>query len=514
MEINRTQNTIRNSMWGLINRIVTLICPFIVRTCIIYFLGTNYVGLNSLFTSIINVLSLAELGFGTAIVYSMYQPIADGDDKKICALMNLYKKVYLIMGCVVLAVGISLIPFIQYFIKDTLPTGINVYLLYIIYLANSVISYWLFAYKNSIISAFQRNDISHKISTVINLCMYSTQIILLCVYKNYYFYVVCIPIFSAMTNIVTAVVVNKNFPQYQCIGTVEKEEVSSIKKQVVGLLAQRLAFSSRNAFDSIIISSFLGLTMVGIYNNYFYLLNAVTAILSLVFTSMQGGIGNSIAKESVEKNYIDFKKINFIYLWISAWCSICLLCLMQPFMKLWVGLGNMFSFRYVILFAFYFWAMKMTDPIGAYIGGTGIWWNCKYIYLLESALNLILNIFLGYFFGVIGVIIATIISVIFINFSMTSYVLFKNYFKKYKYIEFIVNNLNYTINMILGGIVTFYVSSLFNFGDTTMQLICTLGVKCIICCLIPNIIFYILYKNNILFIESKEWLRNKLKLKK
>lgn len=511
MRINRTKNTIRNSVWGFIHRIVTLICPFITRTCIIYLLGTQYVGLNSLFTSIISVLSLAELGFGTAIVYSMYQPIADEDGEKICALMNLYRKVYWVMGCVVFAVGAMLIPFIPYFIKDTVPDTINIYLLYIIYLANSVISYWLFAYKNCLLSAFQRNDISHKVATVINLFMYICQIVLLCIYKNYYFYVFCIPIFSALTNIVTAIFVDKYFPQYQCSGNVDKTEIHGLEKQVVGLLAQRLAFSSRNAFDSIIISSFLGLTVVGIYNNYFYLLNAVTAMLSLIFTSMQGGIGNSIAKESIEKNYIDFKKINFMYLWISGWCSICLLCLMQPFMQIWVGKDNMFPMQYVLLLAFYFWTMKMTDPIGAYIAGTGIWWGCKYIYLLEAAVNLILNISLGYFWGVIGVIFATIISVVFVNFVMTTYMLYRHYFAAYIFTDAIIDNLKYTFVTIVAGAITFYTSALIDFNGRNIQLILSLFFKGIICCIIPNVVFYLFYRKDEQFALSNKWILQKIK---
>ena len=343
MIIERTKNTLRNSFFGGINKVVMLFFPFIIRTIIIKTLGTEYAGLHSLFTAIISVLSLAELGFGSAIIYSMYKPIADNDNDTICALMNLYKKVYHYMGVAVLGISVLLIPFLSIMITGTVPSDVNIYVLYFLYILNSVVSYWLFAYKNCLLVAFQRNDIATNISTVLNLLLYVTQIILLLTTKNYYGYVVCIPLFSIAINIVTALYTDKKFPQFRCKGEVDKKAKREIKKQVIGLLAQRLALSSRNSFDSIIISAYLGLVFVGIYNNYFYILNAVTAFLALLFTSMQAGIGISIAKDSVEKNFADIKKIRFLYMWISGWCTVCIFVLTQPFMKIWVGSELMFS---------------------------------------------------------------------------------------------------------------------------------------------------------------------------
>ena len=511
MIINKTKNTIRSSIWGLVNRVVTLICPFITRTCIIYILGTEYVGLNSLFTSIISVLSLAELGFGTAIVYSMYEPIANGNDKKICALMNLYRKIYRIMGMVVLGVGIIIIPFLPYFIKADLPTDINLYLLYGIYLFNSVLSYWLFAYKNCLLAAYQRNDVSFKVSTITSIVMYFLQLVALSVFRNYYYFVICIPIFSIANNVITAVCVKRMYPQYVCMGEIDDEEYIRIKKQVVGLLAQRLAYSSRNAFDSIIISAFLGLTIVGVYNNYFYILNAVTAILSLLFTSMQGGIGNSIVKESTQKNYKNFKMINFMYMWIAGWCSICLLVLIQDFMKIWVGKEFMFSNIYVVLFAFYFWTMKMTDTVGAYIAGTGIWWKCRYTYLAEAFVNLILNIGLGYAWGTMGVIIATILSVVFVNFLSNTYILFKYYFKIEDIKEYLISNIKYTATVILTAIITYAIAGLIPSGETRSVLMIHLLLKLVICVVVVNMLFFLLYYKSKQFVVSKQWILSKIR---
>ena len=147
MIINRTKNTIWNILWGVLNKIINIVLPFISRTVVIYILGSEYIGLSSLFTSILQVLNLAELGVSSAIVFSMYKPIAEDDDKTICALMNLYRKLYRIIGCIILAIGIMLMPFLDHFIKGTYPGDINIYILYLLYLSNTVIGYFIFAYK-------------------------------------------------------------------------------------------------------------------------------------------------------------------------------------------------------------------------------------------------------------------------------------------------------------------------------------------------------------------------------
>ncbi len=511
MRIERTKNTIRNSIWGFINKIVMLLFPFAIRTVIIKILGTEYVGLHSLFTSIISMLSLAELGFNTAMVYSMYQPIADGDDEKICALMNLYKTVYRFVGLVVLALGIILMPFLPKFIHDTIPENVNLYILYGLYLFNSVSSYWLFAYKNCILIAMQRNDISTNISTVCHVIMYLAQIVGLIIAKNYYIYIIWLPIGSIAINLITARYVSKNYPQFICKGHVNDKELKSIKKQVSGLLTQRLAYSSRNAFDSIILSSMLGLTIVGIYNNYFYILSSVTAILAILFTSMQAGIGNSIAKETKEKNQIDMTKIRFLYMVISGICSICIFVLIQPFMILWVGKELMFSNTIAGMLAFYFYSMKMTDPVGAYISGTGLWWKCKVTYILEAAVNLVLNIGLGYFWGVTGVIVATIISVLFVNYFGSTYILHKYYFGINGLKKYIANDITYMIVTVIIATIVYFMTDQVFLGTGTMQLLITLLLRLIICVTISSALYYLAYHRSEEYKISTKWIYGYIK---
>lgn len=513
MKLNKTKNTIRSTIWGLIYRVILVVFPFLIRTCIIYVLGANYLGLDSLFNSILSVLNLAELGFGSAMVYSMYKPIAEENKEQICALMNLYKKVYRIIGCIVLVIGILISFFLDVLIKKDLPENINVYALYFIYLFGAVITYWLFAYQNCLLSAFQRNDIESKVSAAIKLTVYLFQIILLLTVRNYYCYIVLIPIGNALINVVTAIYAHRLFPDYHCYGSIEKEEKKRISKQVGGLLAERLGQASRNAFDSIVISSLIGLTSVGIYNNYFYILNAVSGFLSVLINAMRGGIGNSIANNDIAANHKEMRKLNFMYMWVSGWCTICMAVLFQDFMKLWVGKDLMFSFSMAISFSIYFYFCKMTDIVNLYISTTGIWWKCKIVYIAEACCNLLLNILFGMIWGCFGVLLASAITVIFINFYFSTKILYREYFKQFKLIEFISRSLLYFIVTALGASGTYLLCDCLETAFSFISSVGLLIMKALICIVIPNFMYFIIYHKDEEFMVCKKWALEKLSMR-
>ena len=189
MVIERTKNAVRNTLFGIINKLITLIVPFAVRTVFIRKLGLEYLGLNSLFTSVLSVLSIAELGIGTAIVFDMYSAISSNDSQALSSLFNFYKKIYRIIGAAVAAIGVLISPVIPYLIKADVPSGINLYYIYAIHLLNTLSGYFLFSYRASIIVAHQRNDVISNVATVCSLITSIIQIILLLIGKNYYYYI-------------------------------------------------------------------------------------------------------------------------------------------------------------------------------------------------------------------------------------------------------------------------------------------------------------------------------------
>ena len=498
MKLNRTENGIRNIFWGVISKFVMLFFPFIIRTILIKSLGADYLGLNSLFTSILTVLNLAELGFSSAVVFNMYRPIAENDADTVCALMAYYRKVYHVIGVCVTVVGVALIPFLPHLINGSYPQSINITVLYLLFLANTSISYFLFAYKNCILSAYQREDVISKITIVLKIVMYAMQMAALLLFHNYYWYVVVMIISTVATNIITAYYSDKIYPQYQCRGEISEEKRKDIRKNIQGLMVGKVCMVSRNSFDSIFLSMFLGLQTVAIYGNYYYIMSAISGILTILMTSLSAGIGNSIATESMEKNYKDMNKFVFIYAWISGWCAVCLFCMFQPFMEIWMGSNMLFPMIDVVLICLYFYSLTMGDVRSQYSSAAGLFWeNRKYV-LVEALSNIVLNYILGKLFGVHGIIAATLISILLINFIWGSAILFKYYFKDYKVGEFYKKHFFYFGVAIIAAILTYSLTTLIH-GNMYVRFI----ASAIMCCIVPNGIFYIVYRKREEFNEAK-----------
>lgn len=499
MRLNRTANTLRNSFWGLTNNVVGLILPFIIRTIFLHVLSIEYLGLSSLFSSILQMLNLAELGFSSAVVYSMYKPIAENDTDKVCALLALYRTVYRVIGLFIFCVGLILMPFLPLLIRGSVPADMNLYLLFLISLVDTSISYFAFGYKESLLQAHQRTDLTSRVLIVIRCIKYTVQIILLLVFKSYYIYILVTPVATLATNIVNARITSKHFPQYTCRGKLEKREVSAITKQVGGLMISKICGVTRNGLDSIIVSAFIGLHAVAVYGNYYYLIISIHTMLGVITTSMRAGIGNSIACESVEKNYNDMRKFTFLYAWVSGVCTCCFVALYQPFMQLWAGSENMFPDWLMLLFCLYFYIMTVTDIRNVYIDATGIWWQNRSRPIIETIVNFVLNLTLGYFFGVTGIVLATIISMTLINIGYGSKVLFQEYFKGYSIAKYFKNHVQYFIVTVIAAAATWFVCSMVPFAGYS-----GLVVKFIVCMVVPNAVFLLLYRfdNNYCYVKT------------
>lgn len=503
--MNRTNNAIRNIIWGIVGKIVTLGMPFLTRTVMIYTMGMEYVGLGSLFTSILQVLSFAELGIGSTLVFSMYKPIAEGDDEKVCALLNFYRKTYRIIGGIILSIGLFMLIFLKYLIAGDIPDGINIQLLFVIYLINNVLGYFLFAYKQSLFTASQRIDMISKIGMVLQLVSNICQIFVLVIFRDYYFYVIIIPIITCINNIIIAYLTNRYYPQYKCCGVLEKKELSSIKKKVSGMMFQKIGGIVLTSVDTLVISSFLGLVQLAQYQNYYYIISALFGILTVIQQSLVAGIGNSVALESFGKNYINFKKFNFVYIWIVSWCTICLLCLFQPFMELWVGKSNTFSNYIMVLFCFYFYIYKWCDMLAVYQEACGIWWESKFVPLTAAMVNLITNIFLIKIIGIAGVLISTIISILFIYDTGYARVLFNTYFRKVNkgLFKFWIRQGKYFITLMMVSFITVLICDFVIIDNIMGKLI----IRSLICILLPNLLFILIWKKFPEFQYIKEILK-------
>lgn len=487
MKIERSKNASRNILTGIVLKLFQTIVPFLLRSAMIYKLGMEYAGLDSLFVSILHVLNLAELGVGSAMVYSMYKPIAADDKIKLNALLNLYKKYYRIIGAIVLTIGISLIPFLPKLISGEVPANINIYILYIINLSATVLSYWLFAYKNSLLMAHQRTDVSNKINLVSFLVRYCLQFIALLVFKSIYLYFMGMLISQFFTNLFINIITSRMFPDFVPSGDLRKEEKDDINKHIKDLFTAKLGGTVTNSADTVVISAFLGLTLLAKYNNYYYILSALFGFLTIIFQSCLAGIGNSLIVESAEKNYRDFEKFSLLLTWIIGYCTACLYCLMQPFMKIWVHEENMLDNSFPVLFCLYFYVYELALVWSTYKDAGGIWHKDRFRPLCVTIVNLGLNLLTVSTFGLYGVILSTVISYVVVGMPWMLHNIFSTLFHR--------NAWNYILKCIggiLGTIVACFISSM-ACKMITFEGIAGFLVKGIIVTLIANIIFLLLY---------------------
>ncbi len=488
MRFDRTKNATRNIAFGLIQRIYQLIVPFLMRTAMIYWLGVEYLGLDGLFTSILSVLNLAELGVGSAMVYSMYKPVADDDHTKLCALMKLYRLYYRIIGFVVLISGLVVAPFIPRLISEDLPKGINVYILYFINLFATVLSYWLFAYKNSVFHAYQRVDVVSKIAMLVNTVRYITQFLTLFILRDYYVYLIITLIGQVAINITTALVANRMYPNLNPSGNVSSEEKSKINRSIRDLFTAKIGSVVVNSVDTLVISAFLGLEILAIYQNYYYIITALLSIVSIFIYSCTSSIGNSVIVDTKDKVFTDFKTYTLLIAWISTFCTSCLICVFQPFMKLWVGENLMFNFWAVICFAIYYFIVQINTLFNNYKDAAGIWHEDRFRPLITAIVNLIMNLIMVHFCGIYGVILSTILSMLVVGIPWLLYNLFTTIFEKKHLRKYVFSLVLYFVCVFIVSALSYLIGNMLPFSGLILMLL-----RVIICGIVSLFVFVVIF---------------------
>lgn len=415
MRIDKTRNASRNILYGIILRVYQLLIPFAMRTVMMYTIGVKYLGLSSLFTSILSVLNLAELGVGGAMVFAMYKPIAEDDEKMICALMRLYRLYYRIIGAVILLLGLLLTPFLDRLVSQDVPEGINIYYLYYLNLLATVFSYWMFAYRNSILQAHQRVDVCSKVTLVTSTVKYALQIAVLILFSNYYAYVIIALFSQLLDNILLAISSVKLFPQYSPKGKLPKEEVQVINGKIRDLFTSKLGYTIVNSADTIVISSALGLIALAKYQNYYFILTAIMGFIRIIYVSITAGIGNSMLTKSKDENYRELQVLTLLVTWVCGVCIACFAVLFQPFMRIWMGEDMLLDMGIVECLCSYFWLYEVVMLISMYKDAGGIWHEDRFRPLISGIANFLMNVLFVRWIGLYGVVLSTVISVAFIS---------------------------------------------------------------------------------------------------
>lgn len=501
MSISRTKNTAKTFMFGIISKLVTILFPFITRTIIIYKLGAEYVGVTSLFTSVLQILNVSELGISSAISFCLYKPIAEGDTETINALMKLMEKLYKFIGIFILLVGMLLLPFLDNFIMGDYPTELNIYILYIIYLLNAAVSYLGFAYKGVLFEAYQQGAINHKILLLTEIAKYIIQIAILLGTENYYCFAAMLPLSSVIVTLATEAASRKMHPDIVPGGVVPNETRQLVKRKVFYLSAHSIAATLTNSIDNIVISASLGLLATAIYGNYLYIYSAIVSIIVIAYRAIKPGIGNSLYVDDEEKKEKLYKSTQLFCSWISMWCSICLMCLYQPFMKLWVGENYLLDIGTVVLIVLYFYGncLKLSYS-NIYIEVAGLWNKTLLRQIVVSLINLALDIVLVNKYGIAGIVFASFLATTVVALPLDISVTYRYVFHR-QIKDGIMDNLRHFLETVCICVCCFAVCN-----GIIVEGIIGLAVKAIICAILPNLIMILIYKRKQEFIFLKEHL--------
>ena len=407
----RFYNSIKNLTSGFISRFFIIILGMVVRTIFIKTLGNDYLSVNGLYSNILNMLSLAELGFGTAVVYSMYKPLSDNDQDKLASILDLYKKVYRIIGFVVLTIGLCLIPFLKNIIKNP-PNINNLTFYYVLFLLNTVLSYWFFAYRRSILCADQKEYVVTNFHIVFNVLKSACQIVVLVVFHNFTFYLLAQMAFGIFENIAVAIYASKHYEAFRKrqVSILPKNERRAIWKDVKALTLSKVGHIILNSTDNIIISTFVGISLVGILSNYTLITDAVTGILCAVCSAISASLGNFFVEKTKEEGYMLFERVEFMNSWLYGSASVFLFVLLNPFITIWLGNEYIFDGYIVAAIVLNFFVQGYMNTLWTFRSTLGLFSQGWIRPIIVSIVNIIASIVLGIKFGIFGVLFATFIA--------------------------------------------------------------------------------------------------------
>lgn len=507
---NRTINSIKNILGSYMVQILTLILGFVNRSLFLYCLSADYLGLNSLFSSVISMLSLAELGVSSAITFHLYKPIRENDVEHIKALVNFYKACYTVIGLIIFLLGLCLIPILPNIVNFETEVDINLYVVYLLYLFNTSLSYWVYAYLGTVIAAHQKNYIIYKIRCIFKIINVVVCMIVLYISRNYYAYIFSQSALILIENICTRQKAYEMYPYLKDIKTnkLDKKEISNIRKDVSALLTAKISNVLSSGCDNIIVSTFVSTTMVGYISNYTMLQTNVISMVNSVAGATTAGIGNLVAEGKREKQIKIFKELDFINFYLLYFVCISLITLSSPFIELWLGEGYVIDYRIISCIVGNYFVLYSHNVMWVFKDAMGLFRYMKYIQLIQGIFNLLLSIVLCKFSGPKGVYLASFITNLVISYTLHTYYLFRYGFGESVVRQIIVMlfRLGFTavVTTIINGVNLF-------FPEITIW---TFLYRCIVTLLITNIFFWLVFHRTTEWSSMLQRGKNLIKSKK
>lgn len=497
MARSRLDNSLKNIKVGVIGQLLVVVTQYIARQVLVHSLPIEYVGYSGLFTNILLILSLAELGMGTAIVYCLYEPLAKKNYGEVSLLLGKIKKIYMIIAGVVAICGFMILPFLQFLITDTV-VDTEVRIIYLMYLANTVASYAM-AYRRSLYNADQRNNVVLGVKYACMAVECALQAFVVFVFKNYYLYMLVLIFFTLLQNIIITIKAGKEYG-YIINADTTNSNIDYINKKLyknIGAMAlHKFGGVIVMGTDNLLISKFVGIVTVGIYSNYLMIRKWIESAINTFFNGIVASVGNLSVTDSTEKVRSVFELLFYVCGWVFAFCAISLYELYNPFISAWLGKDYLLDDMTRMIIVVNFYLSVMRQPIMTMKNATGQFWNDRYIAVAEALVNLVASIILGKYFGIFGILLGTTISTVTTVFIAEPIIIYKNIFKVSP-VKYYAKYLEYVITMLVTAVVVHLCCSFSLEGWLDFL------VKAIVCAVVSNVMLFAILFRKKQFGETK-----------
>ena len=496
---SRTEYSLINMLTGMAGYGINTAVGFVCRVIFVRTLSADYLGVNGLFSNILSVLSLAELGISSAIIYALYKPLADKDEKKIASIMQFYRKAYMAIGTFVAVVGLAMIPFLNVIIQEPPAIKESIYQLYLLHLATTVISYF-FSYRQSLLTAAQRQYIVSGYSYVITIAQSALQIVYLLLTHEYIGYLVIQIVGGITYNVWISGKAAKDYPYIteKDIEPLSKEERKSLFRNIKALAVNKVSGVLVNSTDNIAITYFTGIGSVGLASNYVLFSKTLDGLITPLFNALTGSVGNLNATADKDTQYHFFKTLNLANFWFYGWAAIGMALVSGDLVKLFYGVQYQLPAEIPIILAVNLYTIGMLHASYTYKSTLGLFRYGQYLLLLTGVINLVLDVILGRIFGVFGIYLATLIARLCTNLWYEPYAVYRYGLKKNPVLYFF-RYLAFLVILLIAGCLCWIACGFLHFS-----LMGNIACKMVICTAIPNGVFMLAFWRTEEFIYLKE----------
>lgn len=426
--MGRTEKSIRNFKFAFMAQIVTIVLSFVTRTCLVRILGIEYVALNGLFTQVITAISLAEMGVGTAIIFNLYKPLAEGDREKVSQLMNLFRTAYLIIAAATMIIGIILIPWLPHLITDISFDISYIRIVYLMFVFQSAVSY-LFSYKIALLNADQNGYVYTRIYTAFKLIGTVLNLIILVICKNFLVYLSSNILLTVITDAYASRIAQKKYPYIDKHAKLPKEEKKHVFSNIRNLFIMQFAGRVVDSTDNILISSIISTILVGLYSNYMVVIGVFKTLSDRLMTAAAPSMGNLFVTDDTDRKERNLYRLTFIFYSFASVACVGTYSCIQSFIQLWLGREYLLEMPVVFILCFLYFVAIIFEPLKNAMFLTGYFAVGRNISFVSAMVNLIVSVILGRKIGLIGIFIGTMCTYV-IEIITKTYYLFARYLKR------------------------------------------------------------------------------------